>query len=127
MYDNALDMEKVDKIADILCDLDEYEVIDIHNELNEYFGDATGRIYYMNDFNDVVMGEGYTPMEILEKTESNFEPWQDYFWIDYDGEIWSFDDIYERVDTYEMANFIIECEDDFGNSEICDVLHGEES
>ncbi len=118
-------MDKYEEIWGILSELNEDELIALHNDFVEFYGDDSDHIYYMNEFDD--MARDYCPSELLEKTEDDFELWRDYFCIDdWDREFHSFDDIFDKIDCGEIADFMIANCDDGGIAEIAEILENDD-
>jgi len=113
--------QQLEKIKDVLLNyLSEDEMVYIHNNFcdkNSYYDDI---IYFMNELDDIVTAE--TPTEII-RTYGNINVNEDYFVITMYGAE-SFNYYGNAPTTYydEIVEYILDYDEDFGNSEIREVL-----
>lgn len=110
---------KIEELKEILKNLTENEIVNIWNEYcesNYYYDD---RIEFMDDFD--CLFEGKTPTEILEQVDSSFCICDNYFKFGIYGAE-SFDNPDDYIDYDDLANYILNNDEDFDNDEIQEFL-----
>lgn len=115
-------MTKTEMIKDLLeNDMSDSHLLFIYNEyLNKtnYYDD---RIYDMNEFDEIMFG--MSPSDIALKIfYGDFRPNDHYFKFDGYDNLQSFDYISDEVDLEEIADYIVDNDEDFDNSDIREIL-----
>ena len=118
-------MAKTEIIKDLLENMSESQLYII---VNEYFDKANyydDRIYDMDEFNEIM--SGMSPSDIATKIfYGDFRPNDNYFRFDGYANLQSFDYISDEVDLEEIADYIIDNDEDFDNSDIREILDEED-
>ena len=117
-------MTKTEMIKNWLENMSESQ---LYTNCNEYF-DKTGyfddRIYDMEEFDEMM--SGVSPWNIATKIfYGDFRPNDNYFKFDGYANLQSFDYISDEVDLEEIADYIIDNDEDFDNSDIREILNEE--
>lgn len=114
-------MTKTEMIKDLLENMSESQLYIIANEYfdkTEYFDD---RIYNMDEFDEIM--SGMSPSDIALKIfYGDFRPNDHYFKFDGCANFQSFDYISVEVDLEEIADYIVDNDEDFDNSDIREIL-----
>lgn len=114
-------MKRVERIKEYLEGLNDWELIAIWNE----YCCNDNCIYPMDEL-DELLG-GMAPSEILRASYYGyFNPNDDYFKFNCMGNLVSTNSISEFIDIEDLARYIDETENDFGDSEIRDILWDDE-
>ena len=117
-------MTKTEMIKDLLENMSESQLYIIANEYfdkTEYYDD---RIYDMDEFDEIM--SGMSPSDIALKIfYGDFRPNDHYFKFDGCANLESFDYISDEVDLEEIADYIIDNDEDFDNSDIREILDEE--
>lgn len=113
------------KIIEILEDMDTAKIVQIHNEYCEAANYMNDYIFGMEMFDE--MERNRTPTEIAEDVSGDFNINDKYFYYDGYANLHSF--TYWEVDKIiypsEIAQYIIDNEETFGNYEIEEILEGD--
>lgn len=114
-------MTKTEMIKDLLENMSESKLYIIANEYfdkAEYYDD---RIYDMDEFDEIM--SGMSPSDITLKIfYGDFRPNDHYFKFDGCANFQSFDYISDEVDLEEIADYIVDNDEDFDNSDIREIL-----
>lgn len=114
-------MTTTEMIKDLLENMSESKLFTIYNEYldkTEYYDD---RIYDMEEFDEMM--DGMSPSDIALKIfYGDFRPNDHYFKFDGYDNLQSFDYISDEVDLEEIADYIIDNDEDFDNSDIREIL-----
>ena len=117
-------MTKTEMIKDLLENMSESQLYIITNEYfdkAEYYDD---RIYDMEEFDEMI--SGMSPWNIATKIfYGDFNPYHNYFKFDGYSNLQSFDYISDEVDLEKIADYIIDNDEDFDNSDIREILDEE--
>ena len=117
-------MTKTGMIKDLLENMSESKLFTIYNEYldkTEYYDD---RIYDMEEFDEIM--SGMSPSDIALKIfYGDFRPNDHYFKFDGCANFQSFDYISDEVDLEEIADYIVDNDEDFNNSDIREILDEE--
>ena len=117
-------MTKTGMIKDLLENMSESKLFTIYNEYldkTEYYDD---RIYDMEEFDEIM--SGMSPSDIALKIfYGDFRPNDHYFKFDGCANFQSFDYISDEVDLEEIADYIVDNDEDFDNSDIREILDEE--
>lgn len=114
-------MKRVERIKEYLEGLHDWDLISIWNE----YCANDDCVYPMGEL-DELLGR-MSPSEILRGAYyGNINPNDDYFKYDFRGNLVSTNTISEWIDIEELAMYIDETENYFGNSEIMDILWDDE-
>ena len=117
-------MTKTGMIKDLLENMSESKLYTIANEYfdkTEYYDD---RIYDMEEFDEIM--NGMSPSDIALKIfYGDFRPNDHYFKFDGCANFQSFDYISDEVDLEEIADYIVDNDEDFDNSDIREILDEE--
>lgn len=123
-------MEKLDRIVEVLENMQNDEIVDIWNRYCEDCNYYDDRIEYMSDLDELVCA--MKPMDIINTfCDSAFNVNDDYFWFNGCGNPVSSDNPFDQVSVYDLSRYIVSYEEDFGYPEIAEILEdsdgGEES
>lgn len=114
-------MTTTEMIKDLLENMSESKLFTIYNEYldkTEYYDD---RIYDMEEFDEMM--DGMSPSDIALKIfYGDFRPNDHYFKFDGYDNLQSFDYISDEVDLEEIADYIVDNDEDFDNSDIREIL-----
>ena len=114
-------MTKTEMIKDLLENMSKSKLYIIANEYfdkAEYYDD---RIYDMDEFDEIM--SGMSPSDIATKIfYGDFRPNDNYFKFDGYDNLQSFDYISDEVDLEEIADYIVDNDEDFDNSDIREIL-----
>ena len=117
-------MTKTEMIKDLLENMSESQLYIIANEYfdkTEYYDD---RIYDMDEFDEIM--SGMSPSDIATKIfYGDFRPNDNYFKFDGYANLESFDYISDEVDLEEIADYIVDNDEDFDDSDIREILDEE--
>lgn len=117
-------MTKTEMIKDLLENMSESQLYIIANEYfdkTEYYDD---RIYDIDEFDEIM--SGMSPWDIAAKVfYGDFRPNDNYFKFDGYANLQSFDYISDEVDLEEIADYIVDNDEDFDNSDIREILDEE--
>jgi len=120
-----MENEELREELDLLIDeIPEEEAIRMHNSLADY-NDVYDKIYYMDDFDEVLTEQNYSPKEVLMYSEGTVDLNDEYFTIRDTLEILSFTDLYSANSPWDkegLIEYIIETEDNLGIQEIEDLF-----
>lgn len=120
-------MTRYEKILETISNMNNNEIVSLHNEycINAFYPDD--HIYTMNEIDEQL--EGYTPMEIIRKTaNNNFNIDDDYFVFDGYLNLISFNNPKcEKSPVYidELAQHIDDYDDSLSNNAIQKILDSE--
>lgn len=118
-------MTKTEMIKDLLENMSESKLYTIANEYfdkTEYYDD---RIYDMDEFDEIM--SGMSPSNIALKIfYGDFRPNDHYFKFDGCANLESFDYISDEVDLEEVADYIVDNDEDFDNGDIREILDEED-
>lgn len=112
-------MTKKELLIDLLDNMAEYEIVDLHNEVADANRDYEAHIYHMDSFDEMM--SGLSPSEIVNATQEDFDINDEWF-IDGIYGLESFYDAFDHIDTDEVAQVILDDDDSFGNAEVQDFL-----
>ena len=114
-------MTKTEMIKDLLENMSESKLYTIANEYfdkTEYYDDT---IYDMDECDEIM--SVMSPSDIALKIfYGDFRPNDHYFKFDGCANFQSFDYISDEVDLEEIADYIIDNDEDFDNSDIREIL-----
>ena len=120
-FKEKLTMTKTEMIKDLLENMSESQLYTIANEYfdkTEYYDD---RIYDMEEFDEMM--DDMLPSDIATKIfYGDFRPNDNYFKFDGYDNLQSFDYISDEVDLEEIADYIVDNDEDFDNSDIREIL-----
>ena len=118
-------MTKTGMIKDLLENMSESKLYTIANEYfdkTEYYDNT---IYDMDEFDEIM--SGMSPSDIALKIfYGDFRPNDHYFKFDGCANFQSFDYISDEVDLEEIADYIVNNDEDFDNSDIREILDEED-
>ena len=118
-------MTKTEMIKDLLENMSESQLYTIVNEYFDKTNYYDDRIYDMDEFNEIM--SGMSPSDIATKIfYGDFRPNDNYFRFDGYANLQSFDYISDEVDLEEIADYIIDNDEDFDNSDIREILDEED-
>ena len=117
-------MTKTEMIKDLLENMSESQLYIISNEYFDKTNYYDDRIYDMDEFDEIM--SGMSPSDIATKIfYGDFRPNDNYFKFDGYANLESFDYISDKVDLEEIADYIIDNDQDFDNSDIREILDKE--
>ena len=110
------------RVKEVLEQLELGELIAIHNEYKKNVNGWDDLIYCMGELDEVL--DGYTPSEILYKMWcGDFKPCDEYFFFNGYANLKSANYAFEMpIYMSEIADFILENNEDFGIYEITEIL-----
>lgn len=113
-----------ERIMEFIGLMNEAELLSTWNEYVVATQRSDDYIYYMEEFNDIC--NNMKPSEIVTCVQyGNFSYGHDYFWFNGYGNFvsgWNVDSENSPVSIEEMADYIIENDEDFGNYGLRDLL-----
>ena len=114
-----------EQIKEYLDDLDDDDLIEIHNEYCRASQNGDDEVFRMCEFDDLMCG--LSPLEVVRRIDRDFSENDDYFYFDGYGEVCSASRVEDMpIYTSDIARYIERTGDDFGNSDIFEILFGEE-
>ena len=117
-------MTKTQTLKHLLENTNESQLYIIANEYfdkTDYYDD---RIYDMEEFDEIM--DGMSPWNIATKIfYGDFRPNDNYFRFDGCANLESFDYISDEVDLEEIADYIVDNDEDFDDSDIREILDEE--
>ena len=117
-------MTKTEMIKDLLENMSESQLYIIVNEYFDKTNYYDDRIYDMDEFDEIM--SGMSPSDIATKIfYGDFRPNDNYFKFDGYANLQSFDYISDEVDLEEIADYIVDNDEDFDNSDIREILDKE--
>ena len=117
-------MTKTEMIKDLLENMSESQLYTIVNEYFDKTNYYDDRIYDMDEFDEIM--SGMSPSDIALKIfYGDFRPNDHYFKFDGCANFQSFDYISDEVDLEEIADYIVDNDEDFDNSDIREILDEE--
>ena len=122
-------MANMDKIKEILDNLDTDEIIDIHNEYCRQINAMDDYIYRMDEIEDVLYGESVRSILLKVHNGHEFNPNDDYFYFNGYANLESFsyhsENSNSNIYTSDIARWIVDNEDSLGCDEIQELLDEE--
>lgn len=117
-------MTKTEMIKDLLENMSESQLYIIANEYSDKTNYYDDRIYDMDEFDEIM--SGMSPSDIATKIfYGDFRPNDNYFKFDGYANLESFDYISDEVDLEEIADYIVDNDEDFDDSDIREILDEE--
>ena len=117
-------MATTEMIKDLLENMSESQLYTIANEYFDKTGYYDDRIYDMDEFDEIM--SGMSPSDIATKIfYGDFRPNDNYFKYNVDANLESCDYISYEVDLEEIADYIVDNDEDFDNSDIREILDEE--
>ena len=117
-------MTKTEMIKDLFENMNESQLYTIANEYFDKTNYYDDRIYDMEEFDEIM--SGMSPSDIALKIfYGDFRPNDSYFKFDGCANLQSFDYISDEVDLEEIADYIVDNDEDFDNSDIREILDEE--
>ena len=118
--------EKEQKIVDYINDMNEDEMVELHNRYCKAAGYKDNRIYSMGELDEVL--DGRTPTDILQRAlYGSFSPSDAFFWFDDYANLgsasWAFA---LPICAEDIADYILLKEDSLGDDKIQEILDGED-
>ena len=114
-------MTKTEMIKGLLENMSESQLYIISNEYFDKTNYYDDRIYDMDEFDEIM--SGMSPSDIALKIfYGDFRPNDHYFKFDGCANFQSFDYISDEVDLEEIADYIVDNDEDFDNSDIREIL-----
>jgi len=117
---------KMKAIEAILDELSDNELVDVNNAYQESVN-GEKYIYSTDDFDELMTGK--TPSEIANMVAfGDYNPYHMWFWFNGYGNVVS-SDFPDNADGWfacEIAEYAVEYDEDFGRSEIREILDDEE-
>lgn len=110
---------KIEELKELLENLTENELVDVWNEycdINSYYDD---KICYMDWLDEDLQNK--TPTQIIDMIDNDFSLRDNYYKYTIYG-IESFDDASDVVYFDDLANYILDNDEDFDNDEIREFL-----
>ena len=117
-------MTKTEMIKDLRENMSESQLYTIANEYFDKTGYYDDRIYDMDEFDEIM--DGMSPWNIATKIfYEDFRPNYNCFRFYGYANLESFDYISDEVDLEEIADYIVDNDEDFGDSGIREILDKE--
>ena len=114
-------MEKFELVKEILDNMSESDLFWLYKEYVCQAQLYDDEIFDMNEFDEIMCAS--TPTDIALKIfYGDFRPNDNYFKFDGCANLQSFDYISDEVDLEEIADYIVDNDEDFDNSDIREIL-----
>ena len=112
-----------DEVLEMLRDMDDYELVAIHNEYCDEVNYVDDRIYSMGEFDELYCMDGKSPLDVIRDAfNGSFNPNDDWFrWNGY-GNLESTDRPEDWMDLDDIADYIVENDEDFDNDDLRDLM-----
>ena len=112
-----------DEVLEMLRDMDDNDLVAVHNEYCEEVRYHDDRIYYMSEFDELYCMDGKSPLDIIRDAfNGSFYPNDDWFrWNGY-GNLESTDCPEDWMELDEIADYIVENDDALRNDDIRDLM-----
>lgn len=114
-------------IEEILDNLADHEIVDVNNAYQECVNGGDKYIYSTDEFDELMTGK--TPSEIANMVAfGDYNPYHMWFWFNGYGNVVS-SDYPDNADGWfacEIAEYAVENDEDFGRSEIREILDDED-
>lgn len=114
-----------EEVLEMLRDMDDYELVAIHNGYCNEANYVDDKIYSMSEFDELYYCmDGKSPLDVIRDAfNGSFNPNDDWFrWNGY-GNLESTDrPIDDWVDIDDIADYIVENDEDLGDKDIRDLL-----
>ena len=119
------DEVKVSEIEDFPHGLSDASQYYVYNEYLDSVNYLDDRLYYEEDFDEILSGKA--PSEIAGLIfYGEFNPNDNYFKFNGYGNIESVDRVKDVADFYEIAEYCVDNDEDFGYDEIREILDDED-
>lgn len=121
--------KKEQKIVDYLNDIEDSELVAIHNEFIQCMRYDEDWIYSMEELDDIWAGR--KPLEILNDVSDDFNPNHD--WVKFNGygqavsSYWAIDLVEDVTELRDIAKYCVENDDGLGDCGIRDILDEDEN
>ena len=112
------------EIMDVLRDMDDSTIVCVWNEYCDSVKYYDDRIYFMGDLDDLFYG--CSASDLLRALDSDFSLNDDYFRETIYG-LSSFDCVLDYIDLDDLADYIVENDEDFGYNDIREALDEKEA
>ncbi len=111
-----------EEIVSIIDDLVDWKKIEVHNNYCSESDNMEDYVYHMSEFDDVM--EGMTPWQVARAAfyGHRFCPVDDYFWFNSYGNLESEDFCPSVICVGDIAEYMIQKNDDLGLEEVRVVL-----
>lgn len=111
-------------VEDTITDMDDDDLLIVWNRYCEAVNWDDDIVNYIDEFNDMYSYED--PLEIARMVVgTGFSPNDYYFRTDCYGNLTSADSVSDLInDTDSLINYVVEHDEDFGNSDLRDALNG---
>lgn len=115
--------EKLEQVVAVLDELDDNDIITVHNNYCDAYNNADDVIYSNDDYNlDDIMGP-CTFSEAAQKLNySDYRYNDSCFWFNGYGNLVSSDNPRDNIFTSDIARYIVENEDSLEDSDIQEVI-----
>ena len=112
-----------EEVLEMLRDMDDYELVAIHNEYCDEVNYVDDRIYSMGEFDELYCMDGKSPLDVIRDAfNGSFNPNDDWFrWNGY-GNLESTDRPEDWMDLDDIADYIVENDEDFDNDDLRDLM-----
>lgn len=107
-------------IINIIKKMNEPDLVELYNTYCRHNGNSGKQIYMMSELNDEL--SDYSPTDIINIVDCNFDTYDEFFRFNERGILISFSDLDDFIDIYDIAEFILDDEDDLYNKKIEDIL-----
>lgn len=111
-----------EKVINVLEALDDDSTVDMWNQYCSEVNYDDDVIYSLDEWTINDMCYMKKPWDILRCLDGAFNINDDWFYYNGYGNIVSTDDIFDMVELGDLADYIIDEENDLGNSDIKDIL-----
>ena len=113
--------QKIKKVIELLENMDNSDIISIHNEYcdnNNYYDD---RIYDMCEFDD--LHSNMTPLDIINNIDRDFNANDDYFYFTiYGAKSFSYISDCDIISIEDIANYIVDENESLYNDDLAELL-----
>lgn len=112
-------MKRFDLILEALENMDENELVSVHNEYCDAVNYYDDRYYFMDEFDELFYGK--SPLEILDAVENDFSTNDEYF--TFNGYGYATSTSYPDIDIETIAEYIDDNDNALYNDEIQEILN----
>lgn len=107
-------------LENLIVEMSDDDLIEIYNCYCRHNDKDGSQIYNMSDLDDELYE--YSPTDIINIVDSNFDTYDDFFMFNKRGRLISFSYLDSYIDIDDIVDFILDDEDDLYNREIEAIL-----
>ncbi len=115
--------EKLAQVEEVLNELDDSDIVSVHNNYCEQYSNRDNMIYRKDDcMLNEVMGDCSFSEAARELNYSDYRYNDSYFWVNGYGHLESSDNPRDNIYPSDIARYIVEKEDSLGDHDIEEVI-----